>query len=61
MYAIKGGDDMKIQEIKFAIITDGREVTQIGRSVIYQPQADYKGKGTKWLDDARLVRKGGAR
>lgn len=52
---------MKIQKMEFAVITNGREVTQIGRSVVYQPPVDYKGKGTKWLDDARLVRKGGAR
>lgn len=51
---------MRIQEIRFATVITGKKVNQIGRSVIFQPIVDYKGKGTKWFDDSRLVKKGGA-
>lgn len=29
----------------------------IGRSQILQPKVNYTGKGTKWFDDSKLVRK----
>lgn len=51
---------MKIQEIRFAVTTNNKEITKVGRSVIYQPSVNYKGKGTKWFDDSRLIAKGGA-
>lgn len=29
----------------------------IGRSQILQPKVNYTGKGTKWFDDSKLIRK----
>lgn len=51
---------MDRQEIRFVVTTKGNEVTQIGKSVIYQPVVRYSGKGTKWFDDSKLIRKSGA-
>lgn len=51
---------MDRQEMKFAVVIKGNEVLQIGKSVIYQPLIDYKGKETRWFDDTRLIKKSGA-
>lgn len=51
---------MDRQEVRFTATTNGKEVTHIGKSVIYQPPIRYSGKGTKWFDDSQLIRKGGA-
>lgn len=50
---------MKIREINFVVIADEKQVKYIGRSIIYQPAVACKGKKTKWLDDSRLIKKGG--
>lgn len=31
--------------------------TAIGRSQIMQPKVNYTGKGIKWFDDSKLIRK----
>lgn len=36
----------------FAVTKDG-----IGRSQILQPKVHYTGKGTKWFDDSKLIKK----
>lgn len=50
---------MKKQTANFATVTKNGVVEQIGRSSILTPKTDYSGKGTKWFDDTKLIRKGG--
>lgn len=47
-------------EIQFAVVTNGKEVTTIGRSFIAHPPIRHDGKETKWFDDSRILKKGGA-
>lgn len=32
-------------------------VTNIQNSIIYQPKVNFNGKGIKWYDDSKLLRK----
>lgn len=51
---------MKKQTAEFATVTKDGVVEQIGRSYILVPKTNYSGKGTKWFDDTKLIKKGGA-
>ena len=42
---------MNKQEIKFAVVTKGRDVVAIGRSQVLQPEIRFSGGTIKWLDD----------
>lgn len=50
---------MDKQEIRFATVTSRKEVVKIGRATAIQPRIQYAGTGIKWLDDGRLLKKGG--
>lgn len=51
---------MNKQEISFAVIVKNREIVKIGRSCIEHPPIQYDGRKTKWFDDERTLKKGGA-
>ena len=49
---LKGGQKiMKKQTTEFAVVTDNKTVTQVGRSIITQPEVNFKGGSVKWLAD----------
>ena len=48
---------MKKQTVEFAVVTKNGVVTQIGRSVIYQPEIKFKGGTVKWVDDSKHMKK----
>ena len=48
---------MKKQTAEFAVVTKNGVVTQIGRSVIYQPEIKFKGGTVKWVDDSKHMKK----
>lgn len=48
---------MKKQMVEFAVVTKNGVVTQIGRSVIYQPEIKFKGGTVKWVDDSKYMKK----
>lgn len=47
------------QTLEMAVQTKNGAVQRIGKSAIYQPKTNYQGKGTKWFDDNKLLKKGG--
>ncbi len=47
---------MKKQTTEFAIQADKGIVQQIGKSSILEPKVNYKGAGTKWFDDTKLLK-----
>lgn len=47
---------MQKQTMQFAVETQNGVVQRIGRSAILQPKTNYKGKGTKWFDDTKLLK-----
>ena len=47
---------MNKQTMQFAVETQNGVVQRIGKSAILQPKTNYKGKGTKWFDDSKLLR-----
>lgn len=57
---MEGGGTMNKQEIAFAVVIKNGEVVKIGRSYIIQPEIRYSGRKTKWFDDTKLLKKGGA-
>lgn len=42
---------MKKQTSEFAITTENKTVTQVGRSSIMQPRTYFKGGSVKWYQD----------
>lgn len=46
------------QNIKFLVISENNVVTHIGKSQIVQLNPNYKGSGTKWFDDRKLLKAG---
>ena len=48
---------MKKQRADFATVTKNGVVTQIGRSVIYQPEIKFKGGTVKWVDVSKHMKK----
>lgn len=48
---------MDKQTVQFAVVTKNHEVVQVGRSIITQPPVQYKGAGTKWFDDEKILKK----
>lgn len=48
---------MHKQKNEFVIETKDRVVQRIGKSIISQPRTNYTGKGTKWFDDSKLIKK----
>lgn len=42
---------MKKQTTEFTVVTENKTVTQVGRSVITQPEVNFKGGSVKWLAD----------
>ncbi len=47
---------MKKHEVNFAVKTENGVVTQVGKSVILQPNPKFKGNSVKWFDDRKLVK-----
>ena len=47
---------MNKQTMQFAVETQNGVVQRIGKSAILQPKTNYKGKGTKWFDDSKLLK-----
>lgn len=48
---------MQTQTVEFAIEKKNGVITRIGKSTILQPKTNYNGKGTKWFDDSKLIKK----
>ena len=48
---------MKKQEREFAIETKNGVIQRIGRSTIYQPKTNCKGKGIRWFNDKKSIKK----
>ena len=48
---------MKKQTAEFATVTEKGIVNQVGRSSILTPKIHYSGKGTRWFDDTKLLKK----
>lgn len=48
---------MNKQTRQFAVETKNGVVQRVGRSTIYQPKTNYKGKGVRWFDDSKLIKK----
>lgn len=54
----QGGKRMqRKQMIQHAVVTQNNIVQKIGKSTIYQPKIRYNGKGIKWFDDSKLLKK----
>ena len=34
-----------------------QEVQSVSKSIIYQPKVKFNGKGIKWFDDSKLLKK----
>ena len=47
---------MQKQKIQFAVQSKNGVIQRIGKSAILQPQTNYKGKGTEWFDDSKLLK-----
>ncbi len=47
---------MKKHEVNFAVKTENGVVTQVGKSVILQPNLRLKGNSVKWFDDRKLIK-----
>lgn len=45
------------QMIQHVVVTQNNVVQKIGKSTIYQPKTNYNGKGIKWFDDSKLIKK----
>ena len=48
---------MHKQTIQFAVTKNKNEIQRIGRGSILQPKTNYNGKGTKWFDDEKLIKR----
>lgn len=49
---LKGGQKiMKKQTTEFAVVTENKTVTQVGRSSIMQPRTCFRGGEVKWYQD----------
>lgn len=48
---------MQKQKLEFAVQSKNGVIQRIGRSSILQPQTNYKGRGTKWFDDSKLLKR----
>lgn len=48
---------MKKQRADFAMVTKNGVVTQIGRSVILQPEIKFKGGSIPWVDDSKYMKR----
>lgn len=48
---------MHKQKNEFAVESKNGVVQRIGKSIISQPVTNYTGKGTKWFDDSKLIKK----
>ena len=44
------------QQTTFAIVRENGIVKQVGKSTVLLPKTNYKGSGTKWFDDSKLVK-----
>ena len=42
---------MKKRKAKFAVVTENKTVTQVGRSSITQPRTYFRGGSVKWYQD----------
>lgn len=57
MALVIGGKDkedtykMKKRKAKFAVVTENKTVTQVGRSSIIQPRTYFRGGEVKWYQD----------
>ena len=51
---------MKKQTAQFITVSEDGAVKNISRSTVLTPKINYSGKGTKWFDDTKLLKKGGA-
>ena len=45
------------QMIQHAVVTQNGIAQKVGKSIIYMPKTNYNGKGIKWFDDSKLVKK----
>lgn len=45
------------QIIQHAVIAKNGVVQKVGKSTVYLPKTNYIGKGIKWFDDSRLIKK----
>lgn len=45
------------QMIQYAVVTQNNIVQKVGKSTIYQPKTNYSGKGMKWFDDSKFLKK----
>lgn len=42
---------MKKQTSEFTVVTDNKNITQVGRSSITQPRTCFRGGGVRWYQD----------
>lgn len=45
------------QMIQHAVVTKNGIVQKVGKSTLYMPKTNYNGKGIKWFDDSKLLKK----
>lgn len=43
--------------LQHAVVTKNGIVQKVGKSTVYVPKTNYNGKGIKWFDDAKLLKK----
>ena len=48
---------MRKETIRFVVKSENGVVTNIGKSIIYQPPVNFKGGSVKWFDDSKLIKK----
>lgn len=48
---------MRKETIRFVVESENGVVTNIGKSIIYQPPVNFKGGSVKWFDDSKLIKK----
>ena len=48
---------MKKTDVQFAVKSQNRRISTIGKSFVNTPAIQFKGGSIKWFDDAKLLKK----
>ena len=51
------GKCMKTQTMQFAVQKKDGVIENVGRSSVLTPKTNFNGKGIKWFDDSKLLKK----
>lgn len=48
---------MQVQTMQFAVQKKDGVIEKVGKSSILTPKTNFNGKGIKWFDDSKLLKK----